>query len=321
MWSPDTVEDVQDIVYNRTGQNLSWQAPERPASVESVKVVQAHEGDDTTEQDATTGSVSIDPANTTTDAAAGLGEANPKLIPLAATSDVARGFHYILRDATSRFQVWVQVTHIVAGVSVRSRVPLLNTFVSGSTFEGTVVFKGMDPTWIADLNNISDSSPNPGYRAIWSWTDANGVQRTDYSFFDLTRRAGQHNVKPTDMEFLIPGWIKLLPRDHQIDKGEGLLDEAYRQVKIDLHQQDIPDQMVRHQDIIDELVKRKMVVMFTEWRAVISNGDLGAVDVARSAYEARFNKIFRAPSVVKVPVGRDGTGAAGEVFGQSLTTR
>lgn len=314
-------DDLQDITHGASGQSLLFQAPSRPASVESIKVVQATDGDDTTAQDATTGSAAIDGVNTTTDAVAGIVQANPKNIPLTATTDIVNGQHYILRDKTGGFQEWVQAMYIESTVAVRSRVPLLNQFVSGSTFEGTLVSIGMDSTWIDDINNISDGSPNPGYRAIWTWTDANSVQHVDYTFFDLTRRAGQHNVKPTDMEFLIPGWTKLLPRDHQIDRGAGLLDESYRQVKIDLHQQDIPDQVVRHQDVIDELVKRKMVVMFTEWRAIISNGDLGAVDVARSAYEARFNKLFRAPSVVKVPVGRDSTGAAGEMFGQSLTTR
>jgi hypothetical protein len=314
-------DDVQDITYNATGHSFFFQAPSRPASVESVKIVQATDGDDTTAEDASTGSAAIDAVNTTTDAAAGFGQANPKIIPLTATTSIVNGRHYILRDLTGGFEEWVQAMYIESTVAVRSRVPLLNSFVSGSTFEGTLVSIGVDPTWAADLNNISDGSPNPGYRVIWSWTDADSVQHVDYTFFDLTRRAGQHNVKPTDMEFLIPGWSKLLPRDHQIDKGAGLLDESYRQVKIDLHQQDIPDQMVRHQDIIDELVKRKVIVMFTEWRAIVTNGDLGAVDVARSSYEARFNKLIRAPSTIKVPVGTDQTGAAGTVFGQSLTTR
>src|SRR4030067_1300294 len=68
--------EKQQLLFGETGQSLVWDAPEgRASAVNSVQVWRALTGDLGTAETATTGSASIDSANTTVDANSGASSA------------------------------------------------------------------------------------------------------------------------------------------------------------------------------------------------------------------------------------------------------
>lgn len=313
--------DNQDIVYNVTGQTLYLDVPEgRPSSVTSVSVLDWDAGDDDTAESATTGSASIDDVNTTVDAASGRAQSNPRLLYVASTTSVEVGRQYLVTGSQSEKE-WFEVLEIASGDYLVTRLPLANDYASTNTVQGTRISISVDSTWIADDANISDRlDPNPGYRVRWVYV-VGGVTYTRYTYFDVVRSKGQHNVRPIDIERLVPGYIDNMARHHRADNGRALIDEAYVQVSLDLHESGIPDQQVRHQDVIDDLVKRKTVVLWAEARTMTSGGDPVAVEVALRSYQRRFESLIATPSMAKVTVGTETTGAGNVRSAIPLTVR
>lgn len=315
------MSDVIDITYNVTGQQLYADLPSRPASVTSVSVFNWYDGDDATAESATTGSAALDAADTTVDAATGKSESNPRQLNVNDTSDLVVGRQYLLTNSLSTKE-WIEIVSIDAGNSATTRVPMYNDYANGDAVEGTRVTISIDATWVADKNNITDRlDPNPGYRVRWVWVDADSNTQVTTTFFDLVRVAGRHNVTPTDLELLLPGWIHALPPAHQEDRGLSLIDEAYEQFKIDLLQERIPDQQIRNQDAVDECVKRKAIVLLQEQRVMISGLDVSGAELARDIYMTRFDSLFRATSTAKVPIGTDDTGAGAYRSPVGITVR
>ena len=299
----------QDIYYNVTGQALVWDAPEgRPSSVTSVSVYEIADGDDATTESATTGSASVETnPNTTLDAAAGFGQSNPRTVPVAATTGFAVGREYLL-TAANGYKEWFEVGEISSGVSVTAKHPLHNTYASADTVESTRISISVDSTWVADKNNITDdTNPNPGYRVRWEYV-VGGVTYVWDSYFDLVRYAGGHTVKPTDMEAFLPNWVNMVPTYHQDDQGQRLIDEAYQQLRWDLHQSGHPDEVIRSREGINELVKHRAWVQLE--MAKIANGspDVGALDRAATMYQSRLDQLVRVQTKLPEAISADGGG-------------
>ncbi len=115
---------VQDIYFEVTGQIVFFDCPEgRPSGTPTLEVFNWFAGDDATAESAVgAGSVETGP-NTTLDAAAGPGEADPRNIPVAATTGVAVGRRYLLTSAANGLKEWIDVESFVSadkiGVSIR----------------------------------------------------------------------------------------------------------------------------------------------------------------------------------------------------------
>jgi len=62
-------------------------------------------------------------------------------------------------------------------------------------------------------------------------------------------------------------------------------------------------------DIVDEMVMRKTIQLWSETRVQMGSGDTVSADRAKKDYWDRFVTIFKAPSVAKVPMSTDTTGA------------
>ena len=58
---------------------------------------------------------------------------------------------------------------------------------------------------------------------------------------------------------MLPGWLERLPTDHRSSQGRRLIDDAYRGVKIDLHQVDLAAASIAESEIVDELVRYKTI--------------------------------------------------------------
>lgn len=309
---------VQDILFNVTGQTVYFDAPEgRPSSVTSAQVFAWDAGDDSEAEDAI-GSASVETGpSTTIDAASGAGQSNPCVLNVAATTSAVVGRTYLV-TAADGYREWFEVAEIDSGNSLTAKHPLHNAYASADTVQSTRIQATIDSTWIADTATLDTTAgPNPAYRIRWVYV-VSGVTYVADSYFNVVRYAGAHGVRPQDVELTSPGWLDRLPPDHRTDQGRRLIDEAYRAVKIDLHQVWTDDAMVANSEIVDELTRWKAIEASELARIFAGVASSTGYDAARQAYQVRFDSLSRVTS--KVPE-RDSSGAAQPALSLGLTRR
>lgn len=312
----DSVRTVQDILFGVTGQTLYLDCPEgRPTSVTSVAVHRWDSGDlETAETAVGTPAVETNP-DTTVDAASGSSQADPTILNVAATTGFAVERSYLV-TSSSGYREWLEVNEIDSGVSVTAKHPLHNAYTTADTVQSTRITAAVDSTWAANIDKLIGAGPNPAWRVRWVYVVA-GVTCVADTYFNLVRYAGQHGVRPQDIEVMFPGWLDRLPTDHYNDQGRRIIDDAYRAVKIDLHGVMTDDAMVANAEIVDELTRYRAIVMGEMARALAGVGS-NSLDVARGAYQERLDSLVRlAP---KTPI-RDTSGAAGTPKPLGLTRR
>ena len=288
---------TQDVVFGVAGQALVFDAPEgRPSAVTSVTVHENTVGDDGTPEAATSGAAAVEVApDTTFDAASGRGQADPRKCSLTATTGIAPGRVYLATNDILERE-WVEVVSVAAADSVIGRLPLENAYPVGSTFRSTRISVAMDAAWIADTGNISaDLTPHARYRIRWVYTVA-GVLCIQDTYCDLVRYAGRHDVTPADVDREFRGWVMSLPSDYREDQGRALIDEAYRQVKLDLYGELVADQGVRNRELLNALVAAKAGLLVFPGEAT------------QTKYQTRFAQLVRSN---QLPVSEgSGAGAA-----------
>jgi hypothetical protein len=316
------VRTVQDIVFGVAGQVLVCDAPEgRPTSVGPVTVFRWDSSDLDVAELAIAGAASVE-ANpvTTTDAAAGAGQVNPRRVPLTVTTGCTprRVFQLVGADLLKE---WIDVEQVLAGDAVIAAHPLHNDYAIGSTFVSTRMTATIDTTWCGELTNIDPSAgTNPMFRARWVYVVA-GVTCVADTYFNLVRYAGRHGVRPQDVELTLAGWLNTLPSDHRKDQGRRIIDEAYRAVKLDLHQVLVDDSAIAESEVVDELVRYKTIEL-TEWARFMASSSSTADETrhlsAEKKYATRLNAFVRVTTKVPIRNG-DGKGAPGKAIG--LTRR
>jgi hypothetical protein len=318
--------DVQQIAYNGVnagGQVLYIDAPEgRPSSVTSVTVFQWNGSDEGSPETATTGSGTVETTpNTTFNAPSGIATGATTKMNLTSLTGIVIGRQYLITDSDSRKE-WVEVAALDTGGSdAYAKSSIFGAYESPNPFVSTRITIAFDATWVADDTNITDGLPGgfPGYRVRWIYV-VGGITIVRYTYFDLVRTIGDHNVRPPDLELLVPGYLSHMPLEHRIDQGKGLIDEAYRQLKVDLQAVGVADQLLRNQDTVDELVKHRAILLWAEGRA-LTGGDSTTVELARDRYMMRWNMLVRDATTAKVPIATDSGGAGRKVFAETITRR
>lgn len=315
-----TVRPALDILLGIAGQTLYLDALEgRPSSITDVKVF-AWDAPDDEELAALTGAPAIETnPNTTTDAAAGPAQANTRLVPVTATTGGAEGRSFLIVDADGRKE-WIDVLEVDSGVSFTARHPLVNDFATGAQVVSTRMVATLDTEWCADEDNIrTDAGANPMYRVKWTYV-VGGVTKVTETYFNLVRYAGVHNVKPSDVDDFVPGWLERLPTDHRVDQGKRLIDEAYKGVQLDLHGVNWDDSAIAEAQVVDELVKHKVIERTEFWRFLAkADSDPTRLEEARKAYRARLSELLLL--VANTPERDQATGAAGPAAPRRLTVR
>ena len=307
---------VQDIVFDVTGQTVYFDCPEgRPSAASSASVFLWDMSDDGTAESAIgSPSVETNPATTlSADATSGATS-----LSLTATTGIEVGRRYLVTDSTG-LKEWVEIESITATPGVTVKHPIHNGYSSGASFQSTRIQATIDSTWIADTSNLStdDTGPNPTYRIRWQYVVA-GVTYVADTYFNVVRYAGRHGVQPQDIEAMAPGWLDRLPTDHRVDQGRRLIDDAYREVRIDMHQIDVPASQIAESEIVDELVRYK-VLELGEWASYYAGGgDSQRAELTGKRYQTRLDSLARI--VARVPV-RDETGGATSVIAVGLTRR
>lgn len=306
-----------DLIYGVTGQTVYHDCAEgRPSSVTSATVHAYDAGDDSEGEDAI-GAASVETGpNTTIDAASGFGQADPRVLNVAATTSMAIDRRYLVTAADGQRE-WFDVEEIDSGNTVTAKHPLFNAYASADTVQSTRIQATIDPTWIADLSSISEPEPNPGYRIRWVYV-VGGVTYVADTYFNVVRYVGKHGVRPQDVDLTFPGWIDRLPTDHREDQGRKLIDEAYRQVKIDLVAVELDDASVADAEIVDELTRWKALVQSELARLMAGSQNDASYAAAKLAYQERLDSLVRITT--KAPV-RDASGAAQPKTSLGLTRR
>lgn len=291
-----------DILYTVTGQSLSFDCPEGvPSSITST-VYENSDSDDATAESATTGSAAASTVSTTFDGNAGDSSADPLLLPLAATTGIAIGDRYMVTDASGEVE-FVEVREITSGVSVGIRHNLKNDYVSGDTFKGTQIAHDIDATWVADENNLSGPGPNPRYRWRLQYT-AGGIVRVHHVYFDLVRYSGTTTVTGVDVDRAYPwlGWMNNLSVEDREDRGDRVISEAYRQVKLQLHMHGKADQGARNREVMEDLVMHRAALL-------VAGRDFEARAVIEANETKSWNNFIIAPTP-GLDFDEDGSGAA-----------
>jgi hypothetical protein len=315
------MRSVQDIYFDVTSQLVYLDATEgRPTSVTSVDVYPWDASDEQTPEDAVgSGSVETSPS-TTIDAASGYGQTDPRKLNVTATTGFVVGRSYLVTSADGLYE-WFTCSEIDPGNYVIAAHPLHNAYASADTVQSTRIQATIDSTWVADSSNLTadEVGPNPMYRVRWVYV-VGGVTHVADSYFNLVRYAGRHGVLPQDIEDMYPGWLDRLPTDHRNDQGRRLIADAYRGVKIDLHQIDMTASAVAESEVVDELVRYKAIEL-GESAKFLGGGsgvDPERAKLAAQRYTQRLDSLLRI--VARVPV-RDETGAATPVIAVGLTRR
>ena len=308
------MHDTQDIIYDVTGQSLVYDPPEGvPSSVTSVAVYAMTTGDDGTAEVATTGSASVDSVDTTFDATSGHGESNPRRCYLTATTNIAKGKSYLATNSEGETE-WVRVVGIASADYVIAAEPLQNVYAAADTFEGARISISVDGTWVANSTNISDDNdPTPGYRVRWEYV-VGGVTYVGQSYFNLVRYPFAHSVRPTDMLDFEPGWLENLPTYHREDNGQRILDAAFRDVRTDVYLSGHAAEMIRDQQVIDDLVLRKARELL--WRLSTNEGMQA---YTTSEYNALLDGAVRI--VTRVRESSDTSGAGADTVAKALWSK
>jgi hypothetical protein len=305
-----------DITFGVTGQRLEFYVTNGVPVGATVKVFACDTDDTGTEELAISGDVDVDETSTTVDATSGAGTADPRILRVASTSNMVVGRTYLVSQ--NGLSELFEVRSIVSNDYVTVRNPLHNTWASGAMVKGIRLSAAIDATWVADTNNLAESaSSSPGYRVRWTY-EIDNVNHVRDSYFDLVRYQGDHGVLPGDVDAFMPGWLNSLPIEDRSDQGLRLIGEAYRQVKLDLQQVDRADEALANAEIVDELVKHK-VVQLSEWQRFVANGgDDRPVILSKNLYDERLAALVR---VVDRTPTRTQDGASVQRTATQLTSR
>lgn len=197
------------------------------------------------------GAAVLDTPNTTTSAAAGQAQSDPRRIPVTSTAALVGGKRY--RLAQNELVEWADVLEVGAGY-VRARNPLQNDYALGATFQSTYLTAAVNDAFIQNVNNLSDYVDTaPDYRVRWAILTG-AVTVVAYSFFDVVRAVVRHSIEIADIDDAVPGVVATLPVQHRADSGARLIDRAWSSVRADFFRYGISTDIIREDEVIDELV-------------------------------------------------------------------
>ncbi len=309
---------VQDITFDVTGQKVYFDAPEgRPSSVTSATVFGWDVSDDDTAESAIgTPTVDADP-DVVIAADSGYGQSDARILNVDDSADFVVGRTYLVTSVAGAHESFICAE--VGDDTVTAQHPLHNAYTADDAVQSTRITATVDPSWVADEANLrDDAGPNPHYRVRWVYVLADDSVRVVDTYFNLVRYAGTHGVLPQDVEAMSPGWLDRLPSDHRNTQGRALIDEAYREVRMDVHQIDIAASSLAESEIVDGLVKYKTIELGEYARVLAGGGSSEAVMLSQKRYQERLDALLRIVS--RIPV-RDTTGAAAPVVAVGLSRR
>ncbi len=166
----------------------------RPVRVASATytIVDLDEGTGSLDREIASGSATLAAVNTTTSAAAGAGQSNPRAVTLTSAALVTEGRQYLLSTANGRSLVTVDA--LTGSVVTAKHTPSV-AFPSGSAFQSIE----LEATFPADEANDSDAiADGRRYQIVWVYT-LQGEQWCTGQIVRLTRYSGEPWITEEDV--------------------------------------------------------------------------------------------------------------------------
>lgn len=231
----------------------------RPTSA-TFEVFTQYSGDDVDPE--FSGACTVDTPNTTLSGSAGPAQSDPNRLPLTSSAGlVTQTKKYLVSQ--NGLQEWVELVEVGTGYA-RARHPLQNNYTAGATVQSTYVFAAVDATFIQDSDSLSDLiDTTPDYRVKWT-ISVSGATVVAYSFFDVVRAVMTHSVDPSDLDNAVPGVINTMPIQYRAEGGRPLIDRAWSSVRAEFAAMQLDVNMIREDEVIDELVILRSMLSLAE---------------------------------------------------------
>jgi len=226
---------IHRITYLATGQTLRHVPPER---VTSASYVIEDLYQDETNRTVASGSATVDSTATTTDAAAGPAQANPRRVPVTATTGFAVGDNALIVSLDGAVWERFVVDGLSAGDYLVSDVPLVGNYASGSNVYGIDVSAPFPNATAATESYVDEGRP---FRVVWTYTIRGTVYRPQEQIRIV--RSTQADVDVAQVVQLIrdsyPDIIARAPEASRIDSGvrasESFVLNSLRRKGVDPH--------------------------------------------------------------------------------------
>ena len=155
------------IVYNVTGQTLTHVPSTRQSSIAWRLEDLRYDVDNTTSRLLDSGTAAVDTATEATTAAAGPGQANPRLITMASTAGFAVGTIYEI-SGTGGVEFF-EVAAVTTNTSITATLPLIGTYATSSTVQGrTHTTAAILAAVVQDEDLVTSDVP---MRIVWVYAD------------------------------------------------------------------------------------------------------------------------------------------------------
>lgn len=299
---------TDEVVYNRTGQEVEFYAPESvrdclgvPSAV-TCSVYWSEDSNDSAVEFSP--SVSVDATSTTVNVASGQAQTTRNKAFLAATTNIVAGQLYLIDNASSQREV-VEPRKITAATSCELVQDLQYDYaITVSTFKGLRCSFVVDPTWVVTESNILGPT-DPDYRIRWTYT-VSGVVYNHQTYMRLVRKPFKSTVTFRD---LIARWPTLLSsesRDQRGEKYKRMIDDAEAQVRSDILADGYRPDQVADTETLDRLVNLALDYGVGRFHCAPPNRDRDSfIQECKEEYSRLFTKMVTTLKV-QMDVGTEG---------------
>ena len=162
------------IIFGNGDQEISFAPTTRVPS--STFIIEDFEGQSSGSSDRilAQGNATLDPLDTTTDVASGLGQADSKKIFVASTANVTSSHRYVISHVDDGAHELFTVAGIAGDNYILAETPLLRSYPTGSAVQG-IRFTATFPA--ASANNLTLMQIEDPVRVIWQYTLSGSTHR------------------------------------------------------------------------------------------------------------------------------------------------
>ncbi len=159
------------VIYGEGDQAIRWTPDHRAASATYLFEHFAEHPSDSSDRFIASGSATLDPLNTTTDAVSGPEQSDGRFVYVASTVNVTASHRYIITHVDNNsFEVFTAQGSF-ADTYILAESPLLQSYPTGSAVQGITVEATFPEAVADDENQLQQDFP---YRVIWELTSQDG---------------------------------------------------------------------------------------------------------------------------------------------------
>jgi len=316
------------LIYNRTGQVLSFYPPDAEVIAEGAPTVAATYSvwAGTQSNDASvkfSGTATLDAVSTTVDAVSGYAQSNRSRLHVAATTSAVVGERYLLSNTNGQREI-VQVKAIDSGNYLDLEEDLSFDYpITSSSLKGLRHYFTVDATFISTLANINvwgagtlsstlgvvagmNGTQAPPYRVRWVYTTVT-TARESWSSFDVVRKQAKANLSAVDLRSVLPDLAYLEPVSQRGQDWAPQLVRAEMDAQIDLRANGVDGDQINDPEFYDRLVLWRWVVNIGQALWVGSGSKPGWYDDFHEEYKQLREKFTGAGNKAWRDVGTTGS--------------